>query len=294
MKKLTLKYLSILFAFAMIFTSCSDDDTDVDLSQERLASLYFNSDSGNHIVIESQGEATVKIPVAASHFYNADRKFKITVDEDATTAPASSYSINEASFVVPANEIGGFVDVTLNYDPAVAIAENFKIVLDLDSDHPNLFPIENSFVGLTYTLNFQQLTCEPIDLEAANLSGQWNYSTTGSHGFGSPEWNGPLTGVATITSNGDGTFKFSDVSGGGYTLIFGSEQLIEEDLNSDACGAFSGSFLSGYSGGEGGGPDTITYEGTYDPENDTITLIWSGDFGYPPPGAIEGTTVYTR
>jgi len=285
MKNITLKYLSILFAFTMLFTSCSDDDTDVDLSQERLSSLYFNFSTSKQIVTESEGEVVIKVPVAASYFYNTDRKFKIAVDEDKTTAPASSYSINATSFVVPANEIGGHVEVTLKYDPTQAIAQDFTIVLDLASDHPNFLPIESNAAGLTYTLNFQQLDCDPID--TSPIAGNWIGISNGTN------TDGQQGGVAVdheyaivISDAGNNAFTFSEALGGLYLFWYAAPYNYPgetpADLKVNVCGKFNGTFNSSFTG------DEVTYTGEYNVEEDTITISWTNAFG------DQATTLYTR
>ncbi|WP_196890647.1 hypothetical protein [Aureivirga marina] len=287
MKKLTLKYLSMLFVLAICFTSCSDDDpADVNLSEDRLASLYFSSGSGNVFVTEDDGSAVAKIPVAASYIYSTDRAIAVTVDSDKSTVDPADYSIVDASLKIPANSVEGFIEININFNNGTPLEEENLIVLDLSAIDPNLLPlVDVSNARLNYELTVVQVNC-PVVLSAP-LAGNWTATSNGTNA------DNQQGGVAvdyeyavTIIDNGDGTLNFSDALGGlyryWYEAPYGYNRDTPRDLNFNICGEMSGTFDTFFNN------DVVTYTGSYDSTTDEITVTWSNVFG------DQATAVYSR
>lgn len=230
MKKTFFKILAGII-LTLVFACESNDATEVDGAFNYVT---FESTSYN-LGVDIDSEATETIKVYSSKVTGSDRTFSISIDENATTADADSYTI-PTSVTIPAGSNEGDIEITVE---DLNIDDGKMIVLSFDEDSSADF-------GDDITINVSQV-CPNTEV-ILNLSFDaypdevyWVLTdSTGSIVAESltPSDYGAYTGytesilVSFCLESGDYTFSIYDSYGdgaGAYFIYTGSTTLYSSD-----------------------------------------------------------------
>ncbi len=162
MKKLFL----LLFVASFAFVSCDENEDPQTYQGDSLT--YFADGTTSTFFVEENATEGYKIPVGVTDKAATDRTFTVSVDADLTTATPDQYSVG-TSFVIPANEHIGYIEVQGNYDN-IAL-EGSILALKLESiEGSNIADFDN-----VYQLKLSQFCPFDIALEyngTASIVGQ--------------------------------------------------------------------------------------------------------------------------
>jgi hypothetical protein len=137
MKNTFFKLIGV-FAFAVVFTSCSEDKVvyNVDggqslagFNENNLSLDVFNAED---LATQNGYDNSVTVTVGSTVRSNVDRTYVVTVNEEFTTADATQFS-TQSTFTIPAGEFTGTLKVTGFYDALPADWSSRVLVYDLVS-----------------------------------------------------------------------------------------------------------------------------------------------------------------
>jgi len=126
MKKVFYK-LTVILSLVVFTTSCNEEVTSFDVDNGETAFLFFNASQPFPV---SPTENTLDVAVGVTTKSNVQRTYQVFVNEDATTAPVGTYSIDTSSLVIEPNTFNGTFTVTGNFD-LIPDGDSVFLVLDL-------------------------------------------------------------------------------------------------------------------------------------------------------------------
>ena len=139
MKRIVTK---LILAFCFIAIISCDEDQDPAI-YEGPSLTYFTEETGNFFV-EDVDNATFRIPVGVTESSSNDRTFTVEVNEELTTASSNQYQLTSNSFVIPAGEYIGYVEVEGFYENISTEATTLAIDL-VSVDGSNLADFKTTF-----------------------------------------------------------------------------------------------------------------------------------------------------
>jgi hypothetical protein len=129
-----------VFAFAVVFTSCSEDKVvyNVDGGQslagfnEKTLDLQVFNDTDLADPLLEGYDNTVILTIGSTIRTNYDRTYVVTVNDEFTTADDSQYDM-ESTFTIPAGQFTGTIKFTGYYNPLPSDWATRSVVVDLES-----------------------------------------------------------------------------------------------------------------------------------------------------------------
>jgi len=115
-----------------LLTSCEEDKVVFD-NVNGQTMLSFVTNSQNVGIGPDEGENIGYITVTATTVSNQDRPFTVVVDPASTAEVNTEYTLDQASFFIPAGEYSGKIKVTGNFDELTE-GENKTLVLNITTD----------------------------------------------------------------------------------------------------------------------------------------------------------------
>jgi uncharacterized membrane protein len=268
MKNINKLFLTFL-ALATLLVSCEDYENPIYDNVNGNTLVSFSATSYDlAIVIDATG--TLEVPVNVSTVSTTDRSFNITVDEDATTALAGSYSV-PTSVTIPAGSYTGNLTVTgtdiagvdttaLSLVLMIGDGANFASGPDATLNVFQVCPIPDDYLVGTYEISDNatvfggtNFDTRNVDIVAAGATSRsftttWSggsnmnvllnlvcnnlvYASTNSTGYVAGTPQGPI--VIVPASNNTSTYDLSDDS------FF----VVDYDNQAGGFGTFSGSFF---------------------------------------------------
>jgi len=136
-----------------IFTSCSEDEDSATYKGDSLT--YFTDGTSGTFFVEETENSTFKVPVGVTDAADTDRQFTVSIIEDETSATPDQYSA-EQTFVIPANEFIGYIEVEGFFDNIPIEGTNVTFKLE-EVQGSNIASFDN-----TYNLKLSQFC--PFDI----------------------------------------------------------------------------------------------------------------------------------
>lgn len=271
--------LSFICLLTAVFTSCEEDKITYNgstedgrwLFQDNEAQVFFNEDSNI---------STDTIYVGSTTVSDVDRTIPLIVNEAATTADPSIYTLGQLT--IPAGEFVGKVLINVDFS-TLSIGDSETLVLELDETQvPVLDPAQNFVI-------INLLKACPSD-----AAGSYTVTTTYQvHDF-LPDFSEYTMDAAVTEISGVNMYKVADFSGGLYSVGPYNDEYgtgapgaaTQRDLEFTIdCGVIT------WSGQEDPWGTIVPTPGavnTYDDETGVITISWTAT-GY----GERGVSVYT-
>ena len=235
MKRIVTK---LILAFCFIAIISCDEDQDPAI-YEGPSLTYFTEETGNFFV-EDVDNATFQIPVGVTESSSNDRTFTVEVNEELTTASSNQYQLTSNSFVIPAGEYIGYVEVEGFYENISTEATTLAIDL-VSVDGSNLADFKTTFsLGLNQFCPFEipleynataflqgsatnsfQVTLVPTgNLNEYTSTDLWGDFVAAATGDPSYEGQYPYPGTINIACNNSITVTGDESYGPGGTGIY--------------------------------------------------------------------------
>lgn len=221
------KIISFIGVLSLIlFASCSEDD-----SNNIPEAYFFTSESASFPVSDDAGDF-IELEISSTQKSSVDRTFTIAVDEEASTAISSQYSLESNQVVIPAGSFSTTVKVFGNYealpvegsvDLVIKIADSEESLSDKKSATINMFRFctpENVSLAFVFDFYASETTWAvknpsgvtlysggpytdgraPLTVPMELCSGAYTLTVNDSYGDGM--FDGAVNGSFTVTQNG--------------------------------------------------------------------------------------------
>lgn len=129
-------FKAFVLSFALLITSCGDDEVIEELSDAPSA-LAFDVETDSFEV--ENNESTYDITVQATSVSNVDRTVSVSINEDGTSATPEQYSFSP-QITIPAGSLTGSTAMSFDYD-ILNFGDTRDLMLDLvlnEGDTPNI------------------------------------------------------------------------------------------------------------------------------------------------------------
>lgn len=184
------------------FVGCGEETTTYDVNNGDTVFFFF-SNAANLPVSPDESIAEIKVGVTTKS--DADRTYTVTVDAEATTAPANSYVINASSLLIPAGEFTGEFDVEGVFEN---VPDGVSYVLSLD-----LTPSSGYAMAGKEKVNITIFRSCPT-----SLAGMYSVTTTYAFHDFLPDFNPHTMNVEIFAGTGANNYYVNDFSGGLYSV----------------------------------------------------------------------------
>lgn len=267
----------LIFAFLMlaVFSSCENEDHDVDVNNYNGPEIAYFTDGVESSYFVTPDASAVTIQVGATSVSSSARTYSLTVDPESTAQEGVDFSFVTNTVTIPAGEYFGEFQIQGIFEGTTATGSELIINLVGSGSSP-------AMTGAKYTLSiFQQCV--------SDLAGMYNVTTNyGYHDF-LPDFN-PYTMEVEIVEVGAGEYFVQDFSGGLYTVgpyssAYGTSETSFDVTFSENCGLISWSGQSDPWGAVvplDGGVNEVDFQ------TGVITISWYCE-GY----GENGVSVYT-
>lgn len=135
------KIFLLLFVSTFAFVSC-DESVDEEIYTGESLTYFTEGTSGNYFVEETE-DPGYQIPVGVTDKADNDRTFTVSIINEQTTATQEEYMLEE-SFVIPANEHFGYINVNGFYDEIDLTGSMLTLKLE-NVDGSNIANFDNVF-----------------------------------------------------------------------------------------------------------------------------------------------------
>ena len=100
----------LLLISTILIVSCDEDEDIVYFDPINGQTLITFGSSSASLPVPAEGSNTITVPIEVTTISNTERRFSVSVVEEATSAPASTYSLGEV--IIPADSHLGTLEVT--------------------------------------------------------------------------------------------------------------------------------------------------------------------------------------